>query len=182
MGRWRDPVKLMNWDKKLRLEELTIDQQSEIVGKKRDKLFRVTKYELNRPLIMEVKLFPKDFEGLRAEKNPIRHSWWDPKGREVVYDLLEFNNTVYRRFRRNITKRFGNFPLGNEFEAYIRGGTSYTEGESGLVTLARVPVTPIHIQERDFQYTPVLSGQSVIYQGEDQANYGQPICPGGINE
>ena len=160
MGRWRDACVLMRNKSDLidpdRLEELVIDQRSEIVGSDGDGAYRVTKYEQDRPRLVKFKiLYDKLDDFNKAE----RRGWVNKDTGKRVNDFVKLTPEIYSEFQRNVARVFSFFPFGFDFLAYLRGPASYKDYSDGLELI--VPVTPIHITEKDYHYKP----EGVVFPG-----------------
>ncbi|MBS3123232.1 hypothetical protein J4437_01215 [Candidatus Woesearchaeota archaeon] len=150
MGRWRDTVQL--WpNKSLKpgdLEELTIDNYSELVGQNSRGKYRVLSYEQNQPLIVTCYVLPDHLKGFTQDGD----AWRSNETGKLEYDLFTLTGRLNRMLKRKIAEGFY-FPVGEDFKAYIRGSHYLKDepGDQGELTV-EVPVTPIHIVKRDYKY------------------------------
>ena len=153
MGRWRDACVLIRKEndaiKPRQLEELLIDQNSEIVGKDRKGTYRVVEYEQNRPIIVKVQI---DYTKLTNAEKKFNRGWVNLETNSKINDFIGFNSRTYSTFKKEVAEAFSCFPYALDFFEYIRGPEIYTEEPKSLILT--VPVTPIYITEKDYHYEP----------------------------
>ncbi len=151
MGRWRDAVILSRrpGDKinPAKLEELVIDQWSNVVGKDSRGLYRACEFGLNRPVLLNFDIPAALVDGIEYSKK--RGHWQEMSG-EYVSNPFNRSPEAYTFLKEVIAKRFSCFPLGLDFYGFMRGETEYS---SSLQTV--MAVTPVHVTEKDYEYHPV---------------------------
>ena len=154
MGRWRDACVMVRTESdaidSAKLEELVIDQQSELVGVDKKGQYRVIKHEEETPRLVKFEIHYDQLSSLKREDDG---RWRDPKTQHLVYDFIETTPEIYSAFRAAVAEVFSRFPFGRNFLSYLRGPADTVEEPNSLkLTLA---VSPIHVTEKDHLYEPI---------------------------
>ncbi len=155
MGRWRDAVvlsrRLNEPIKSELLEELVIDQRSNLVGKDSSGIYLACEYELNRPQLITFNLQEYHVEGLAYVET--RGCWVEKESGKEVWNLCNRTKEMYNLFRQAVARSFSCFPFGLDFYGFLQGETDYFS--SLLPAMHIVAVTPIHVIKKDYGYDPV---------------------------
>ena len=140
MGRWRDAVRLCrNWKLNPRtIDELFIDQTSEIVGSDNNGNYRVASFEQDPPKIIKFSVVYDNITDFSNEG-------------KMGDNLISSSAVVYYSFKDEVAKVLSRNRFA--FNYFIQGEVIRNEGNKKIDFL--VPITPIDILRKDYMYNPV---------------------------